>query len=197
MFETVLDGTAIGTTSRVPVGGASTGAGTFILSIAAGAHTVDLWDYILSYIGGESPYGGAVDDTFSPADVSLKVAFVPEPASALLFGAGCWASGFSGRAPESGRGKPFTRAPRHEGASRRNTRPKSAVTRSRMNRSKRLSHEPQHSAGHGQSQPNHRGRATAAAMALAIALNWLTALLVLAQFGLAELRIYFPRPRGI
>lgn len=83
VFEVFADGTTLGTTSHTPVGGPVNSAGTFTVAVAAGAHSIDIWDYVLSYIGaGASPYGGdPLDPTYSPADLLLTInaAAVPEP----------------------------------------------------------------------------------------------------------------------
>lgn len=85
VFEVFADGASLGITAPVPAGGLDNSIGTFKVTVGTGPHTVDVWDYVLSYAGGASPYGGAVDDTFSPADLGVTVAFdVPEPASATL-----------------------------------------------------------------------------------------------------------------
>lgn len=85
VFDVFADGASLGTTAPVSVGGPDNSTGTFRVAVSAGLHTVNVWNYVLSYIGGESLYGGFVDDTFSPADLGVTVAFdVPEPASAML-----------------------------------------------------------------------------------------------------------------
>ena len=86
VFEVFGDGVSLGTTTPAAVGGPANSTGTFAFAIGAGTHTVDIWNFVLSFAGGPSPYGGAVDDTFSPSDLAVTIAFeVPEPASALLF----------------------------------------------------------------------------------------------------------------
>lgn len=89
VFEVFGDGVALGTTSQVAVDGPDNSTGTFAFAVGAGAHTVDVWDFVLSYAGAASPYGGTVDETFSPADLAVTVTFeVPEPASAALLASG-------------------------------------------------------------------------------------------------------------
>ena len=89
VFEVFGDGVSLGTTAPVAVGGPANSTGTFAFTVEAGAHTVDIWNLVLSFAGGLSPYGGTVDDTFSPSDLAVTIAFeVPEPASAMLLVAG-------------------------------------------------------------------------------------------------------------
>lgn len=85
VFEVFGDGVSLGTTAPVAVDGPVNSIGTFALAVGAGAHTVDIWNFVLSFAGGTSPFGGTVDDTFSPSDAAVTIAFdVPEPASAVL-----------------------------------------------------------------------------------------------------------------
>ena len=97
VFQVFSDGVALGTTSHVPVDGPVNSTGVFSLAAGAGVHTVDIWDYILSYEGANSPYGGAVDSTFSPADLEVAVTFnaVAEPSSAALAMTGVLALGLA------------------------------------------------------------------------------------------------------
>lgn len=98
VFEVFADGASLGITAPVPAGGLDNSTGTFKVTVGTGPHTVDVWDYVLSYAGGASPYGGAVDDTFSPADLGVTVAFdVPEPASATLAAGWLFALGLTAR----------------------------------------------------------------------------------------------------
>lgn len=93
VFEVFGDGVALGITAPVAVDGPENSAGTYAFAVAAGAHSVDVWNFVLSYAGSASPYGGTVDDTFSPADVAVTVTFeVPEPAAAALLATGILAT---------------------------------------------------------------------------------------------------------
>lgn len=91
VFEVLLDGVSLGTTSHVAVGGPDNSAGTFVASVAAGPHAIDLWDYVQPYVGLDSPYGGAVTQDFSLSDVQLDVSLIPEPGG--LFAAALGALG--------------------------------------------------------------------------------------------------------
>jgi hypothetical protein len=73
-------------------------------TLAAGNYSINVWDVILSYVGGTSPFGGAVPSQttqfqtgrYSPAAFDLEVnpaTTVPEPASLALLGLGGIAAG--------------------------------------------------------------------------------------------------------
>ena len=91
VFETVLDGTSLGTTAAVAAGGTVHSFGSFSAAVTAGSHDVGLWDFILTYLGGPSPDGGTVGSAFaSPQPVRLTITeasggtAVPEPGSVAL-----------------------------------------------------------------------------------------------------------------
>ncbi len=72
VFEVLLDGASLGTTAPVAVGGPTLSSGVFTAPVAAGFHYIDVWDFIQTYVGYDSPYGGAV--TFDYADTGVSVA---------------------------------------------------------------------------------------------------------------------------
>lgn len=91
VYEAVLDGTSLGTTSAVPLYGSTLSTGTFSLFAGAGSHTLGIADIPLSYIGYADPYGGGtVLSSLSPAGVDVTVTStpVPEPSSASLLSSG-------------------------------------------------------------------------------------------------------------
>ena len=59
---------------------------------APGFHDLGIWDFVATYPGFKSPYGGPnmgfVDGDFAQANVSVLVTEVPEPASWTLMGIG-------------------------------------------------------------------------------------------------------------
>jgi hypothetical protein len=91
VYEVLVDGLSLGWTSPVPLGGPTLSTGTWMLALGAGAHSLDIWDIPLSYIGAASPFGGGIVPlNYSPAGGSylVQTAGVPEPSTCLLFGAG-------------------------------------------------------------------------------------------------------------
>ncbi len=90
VYEVIVDGTSIGYTAFVPMGGPGLSTGSFTIDLTAGAHTVDIWDITLSYLGFASPFGGGVVPAgFSPAGLDVVItSHVPEPGSLLLLGTG-------------------------------------------------------------------------------------------------------------
>jgi hypothetical protein len=96
VYEFFVDGAFVGQTSPVAIGDSSGGysTGTFTVALAAGAHTFDLWDITLSYIGEDSPFGGGnVSSGYSPAGVYVSGVYAPLPASLPLFASGLLALG--------------------------------------------------------------------------------------------------------
>jgi hypothetical protein len=93
VFEFLVDGVSQGLTSGVPIGGSTYSTGTFTVALSAGDHTYDVWDFILSYIGETSPYGGDVTSSYSPATLDVyanatAIATAPIPAALPLFASG-------------------------------------------------------------------------------------------------------------
>jgi hypothetical protein len=94
VYELLVDGAFVGQTSAVALNDSSGGysTGTFVVSLAAGSHTFDLWDIVLSYIGEDSPFGGGtVTNDFTPAGVYLDYSATtctPVPAALPLFASG-------------------------------------------------------------------------------------------------------------
>lgn len=91
VFELVLDGASLGITSGVPFGGNEVSTGTFVPVLAAGPHSVDIWDFIMSYAGADSPFGGAVpalnsDNPLLVSDLSVQI--VPEPFGSVVMALG-------------------------------------------------------------------------------------------------------------
>jgi hypothetical protein len=84
VYQTFVNGTSLGYTTFVALGGPTASSGTFTTSIGAGANSFDIDDIILNYVGADSPFGGGtVTSTYDPAGltVSLSVTGVPEPAT--------------------------------------------------------------------------------------------------------------------
>ena len=88
VYQVLLDTNPLGVTSATAVDASTFSTGTFSLDVTAGFHSVGLWDFIATYPGYTSPYGGFVDGDFSQANVSVLVTQVPEPASWALMGIG-------------------------------------------------------------------------------------------------------------
>lgn len=91
VFEAVLNGTSLGYSPFVPIGGPTNSVGVFTVhGVVAGGYSLDIWDITLSYLGEASPFGGGtVPRDFSPAGLSVLVEHnVPEPATYLLSGLG-------------------------------------------------------------------------------------------------------------
>ena len=90
VYEVILDAISLGLTSIVPIGGATLSSGMFLADVGPGAHSVDVWDVTLSYLGEASPFGGGTVPTgFSPAGLSVLIEFeakVPEPSIFVLLG---------------------------------------------------------------------------------------------------------------
>jgi hypothetical protein len=89
VYEAVLDGTSLGITKEVPLGGPTLSTGVFTASAGAGPHTLGIDDTLLSYIGFSDPYGGGiVPSNYTPAGLYVTVTSttVPEPASMALLG---------------------------------------------------------------------------------------------------------------
>jgi hypothetical protein len=90
VYQAFVDGVSLGFTAAVPLGGPINSSGVFTEYLTAGAHTFDINDQILSYIGFADPYGGGVVPAiYSPAGLTVQgtMAAVPEPASIFLLGA--------------------------------------------------------------------------------------------------------------
>jgi len=84
VYQTFVNGTSLGYTSYVQIGGPTNSSGTFTTSIASGANNFNIDDIILNYVGAASPFGGGtVPGNYDPAGltVSLSVTSVPEPAT--------------------------------------------------------------------------------------------------------------------
>ena len=89
VYQALLDGAALGLTSPTAIGAAAFSTGAFETAVAAGFHSVGVWDFLSTYVGYQSPYGGFVDGAFSQADLSVQVVeSVPEPGSIALLGMG-------------------------------------------------------------------------------------------------------------
>jgi hypothetical protein len=88
VYETLLDGVSLGTTTPQPIGGGTLSSGVFTAFVGVGAHTIDIWDIVHSYIGVASPFGGGVvPPGYSPAGLTVGATMVPEPATYGLLGA--------------------------------------------------------------------------------------------------------------
>ena len=91
VYEAVLDGTSLGLTAPTAIDAKSFSSGSFGAVVGAGDHVLGVWDFIATYYGFDSPYGGAVDADFLQADVRVRVTgatgAVPEPDSVALLGA--------------------------------------------------------------------------------------------------------------
>lgn len=90
VYQVFVDGASLGFTADVPLDGPTLSAGTFSEFLTAGAHTYDINDQILSYIGFTDPYGGGiVPGIFSPAGLEdIGAVGTPEPATLGMLGAG-------------------------------------------------------------------------------------------------------------
>ena len=98
VYEALLDGVSLGTTSPTPVDGASFSKGSFSASVLAGkTYDLGVWNIVSTFAGFDSPYGGAANADFQQSNLSIQIAqSVPEPSSALLLSAGLLASAVLG-----------------------------------------------------------------------------------------------------
>lgn len=88
VYEVLLDTNSLGVTSATAIDASTFSLGTFSLAAMAGFHDLGIWDFISTFQGFASPYGGFVDGDFAQANVSVLVTEVPEPASWALMGIG-------------------------------------------------------------------------------------------------------------
>jgi hypothetical protein len=88
VYEVLLDTNSLGVTSATAIDANTFSTGAFSLLTTAGFHDLGVWDFISTFQGFTSPYGGFVDGDFSQANISVLVTQVPEPASWALMGIG-------------------------------------------------------------------------------------------------------------
>jgi PEP-CTERM motif len=88
VYEVLLDTNSLGVTSATAIDANTFSTGIFSLLTTAGFHDLGVWDFISTFQGFTSPYGGFVDGDFSQANISVLVTQVPEPASWALMGIG-------------------------------------------------------------------------------------------------------------
>jgi hypothetical protein len=88
VYEVLLDANQLGVTSATAIDAPTFSSGSFSLVVAAGFHDLGIWDFISTFQGFSSPYGGVVDPDFAQANVSVLVTEAPEPASWALMGIG-------------------------------------------------------------------------------------------------------------
>lgn len=118
VYQAFVDGTSLGFTPGVPLFGTQFSIGTFTTPVTAGAHTFDINDQILSYIGSPSPYGSALpppDNTvpasFNPTNLTVVLAeelpaAVPEPRSLAVIASAFLGFGWLWYRRERGRPAP-------------------------------------------------------------------------------------------
>jgi hypothetical protein len=77
VYEVLLDTNSLGVTSATAIDANTFSTGTFSLAATAGFHDLGVWDFIATYPGFTSPYGGPnggfVDGDFAQANVSVLV----------------------------------------------------------------------------------------------------------------------------
>ena len=92
VYQVLLDTNSLGVTSHTGIDATIFSTGTFSLMVTAGFHDLGVWDFISTFLGSSSPYGGPnmgfVDGDFAQANVSVLVTEAPEPASWVLMGIG-------------------------------------------------------------------------------------------------------------
>jgi hypothetical protein len=92
VYQVLLDTNSLGVTSHTAIDATTFSTGTFSLMVTAGFHDLGVWDFISTFLGSSSPYGGPnmgfVDGDFAQANVSVLVTEAPEPASWVLMGMG-------------------------------------------------------------------------------------------------------------
>jgi hypothetical protein len=92
VYQVLLDGTPLGVTRPTAIDALTFSSGSFSLVATAGFHDLGIWDFISTFVGSMSPYGGPnggfVDTDFAQANVSVLVTEAPEPASWILMGMG-------------------------------------------------------------------------------------------------------------
>jgi hypothetical protein len=90
VYQVILDGTPLGVTAAEAIDSSVFSSATFSLVLGAGDHDLGIWDFVSTYLGSTSPYGGTVDQDFSQADVAVDISevVVPEPSSLPLLAAG-------------------------------------------------------------------------------------------------------------
>ncbi len=84
VYEVLLDGASLGTTSAVRIGGPKPSAGVFTETVLGGFHQIDVWDFVQTYLFTTSPYGGEVTQQYFDSDVSVNVSLLPVPEPAAL-----------------------------------------------------------------------------------------------------------------
>src|SRR5208337_4866013 len=88
VYQAFIDGVSVGDTSSVQLYGSTNSTGTFTEFLSAGAHTYNIDDLVLAYLGKNDPYGGGtVPTTLSPAGVTdTGTTPSPEPGTLGLLG---------------------------------------------------------------------------------------------------------------
>ena len=101
VYQAFVDGLSLGYTLAEPIGGGTNSTGTFDTPVGAGAHTFDVADILLQYIGVDFPFGGGtVPSDYTPAGFTVTLSEsepVPEPATLALLGGGILGLGMVGR----------------------------------------------------------------------------------------------------
>lgn len=89
IYQAFVDGTSLGFTSIVPLGGPTNSTGTFSVELSAGSHTFDVNNTLLTYLNQTDPYGGGtVPGEYSPAGFEAIGTETPEPGTFVLLGIG-------------------------------------------------------------------------------------------------------------
>jgi PEP-CTERM motif len=101
VFQVALNGSFIGESPEVPLGGSTNSVGVFHVALSAGAYTLGIEDILLSYMGNPSPFGGTnpitggpdISPDFDPAGLSFSITedtgpAVPEPMTLATLGVG-------------------------------------------------------------------------------------------------------------
>jgi hypothetical protein len=83
----LLDRAAVGVTRATAIDASPFSSRAFSFVGTGRFRSLGLWDFISTFQGSSSPFGGLVDQDFAPATVPVLITEAPEPTSLTLMGA--------------------------------------------------------------------------------------------------------------